>query len=259
LLNSGAAQSRPSSGVVLVIGASSGIGREVAYALSDQARSTILASRDEKELQTVAGDLSIRYAAQCHTLALDLTLPETHADRLSECLRLAGHAGLAGVILCSGFSGDQKRAEVSWAETRHILEANFLGCVSLLNQLAEYFEARRSGFICVVTSVAGDRGRQSNYIYGAAKAGMAAYLQGVRNRLHESGISVITIKPGYVDTPMTFGKPGTFLVAKPASVARSILTAIQGRKHVTYTPWFWWWIMLAIRSIPEPAFKRLRL
>ena len=107
--------------------------------------------------------------------------------------------------------------------------------------------------------MAGDRGRQSNYLYGSAKAGLSAYLQGLRNRLFRSGVRVVTIKPGFVDTSMTFGRPGLFLLASPEAIARGVYKAINSGKDVVYLPWFWRWIMLVIRLVPEGIFKRLRL
>ena len=145
------------------------------------------------------------------------------------------------------------------AEARRILDTNFTGCVSALEILARRFEARRAGFIAALSSVAGDRGRQSNYLYGAAKGGLSTYLQGLRNRLHHSGVRVVTIKPGFVDTAMTYGRPGLFLVASPERVARAVYRALRGGQDVVYVPWFWRPVMFAMRGVPERLFKRLRL
>jgi short-subunit dehydrogenase len=212
-----------------------------------------------QELRLIAADLKIRYSVSCVVCMLDLVEIDAHSRQIADCIQSAFPLGLAGVVLCSGFSGDQKSAEVAWSESKQILDVNFVGCVSILNQLAGYFESRGGGFIAVITSVAGDRGRQSNYIYGAAKAGMTTYLEGLRNRLHSANVSVTTIKPGYVDTPMTFGKPGVFMVASPRQVARSIVRSIARRRHTAYVPGFWRWIMMVVRSVPEPIFKRLHL
>ena len=157
-----------------------------------------------------------------------------------------------------GYLGDQTKGQNDWEEARRILETNFTGCVSALNIVANYFESRRTGFICAVSSVAGDRGRQSNYLYGAAKAGLSAYLQGLRNRLFRANVKVITVKPGFVDTHMTYGRPGLVLLASPESVAKGIFRAVATGKDVVYLPWFWRLIMLIVRSVPEGVFKRLR-
>lgn len=246
-------------GAVLVVGASSGIGREVANELAACQQQVILASRDLQELQLIVADMKVRNNILCAACMLDLVDIEAHDRQIADCIQCASPLGLAGVVLCSGFSGDQGRAEVFWPESKQILDINFVGCVSVLNRLAAYFESRGRGFIAVVTSVAGDRGRQSNYIYGAAKAGTATYLDGLRSRLHSVDVGVTTIKPGYVDTPMTYGKPGVFMVAPPRQIARSILRAIAGRRYTVYVPWFWRWVMMAIRSVPEPIFKQMHL
>ena len=161
-------------------------------------------------------------------------------------------------MVCIGELGNQAKGQSDWGEARRILETNFTGCVSLLNILANHFEARRAGFICALSSVAGDRGRQSNYLYGSAKAGLSAFLQGLRNRLYPAHVKVITIKPGFVVTRMTYGRPGLLLVASPERVGKGIFRAVVKGKDVVYLPWFWRFIMLMVRSIPEAIFKRLR-
>jgi short-subunit dehydrogenase len=136
---------------------------------------------------------------------------------------------------------------------------NCISVISLLTHLANYFEKQRSGCVAVITSVAGDRGRQSNYVYGAAKGAVNIFLQGMRNRLSKVGVTVLTIKPGLVDTPMTAGLPKNFLFADPAVVGTRIFNAIMRGKEIVYVPWFWRWIMLIIRTIPESVFKRMKL
>jgi short-subunit dehydrogenase len=155
--------------------------------------------------------------------------------------------------------GDQLRGQEDFAEARQIIEVNYLSYISLLHHAASHFEKRRSGFICALSSVAGDRGRQSNYLYGSSKGALTLYLQGLRNRLSKSGVAVITVKPGIVDTKMTFGKEGLLLMAKPATIASGVFKAVMKRKHSVYLPGFWRWIMLIIRHIPESIFKRMSL
>ena len=138
-------------------------------------------------------------------------------------------------------------------------QINLVSVVSLLTLLANYFEKQGKGCIAVISSVAGDRGRQSNYIYGAAKGGLTIFLQGLRNRLSKAGVCVLTIKPGFVITPMTENFKKGFLWAQPQQVAKAIVSAIRRRKNVIYVPWFWRWIMLVIRNIPENVFKRMSL
>ena len=145
------------------------------------------------------------------------------------------------------------------AEATRIVSRNLTGAVSVLTYCAEYLRVRGEGCIVGLSSVAGDRGRQSNYAYGAAKAGLSTYLQGLRNRLHPAGVRVTTVKPGFVDTAMTFGMDGLFLVASPEYVGERIARLMETRAKVVYLPWFWRYIMWIIRCIPEFLFKRLKL
>src|SRR5262245_32088329 len=153
----------------------------------------------------------------------------------------------------------QGEAQTSFELARRMIDVNYTSAVSLLNLAANYLEAQKAGFICAISSVAGDRGRQSNYIYGSTKAALNTYLEGMRVRLAKVGVPVTTVKPGFVDTRMTRGLPGMFLVAQPERVARDICRAIKKRRSVVYTPWFWWGIMSIICSIPTFVFKRLKL
>jgi len=243
---------------VLILGATSGIGRAVAAEFARHGYDLALTGRDRQEIDTIAADLAVRYGVQTRVHCFDALAFETHAKTLEACLSEAASA-VEGAILCIGYLGDQAAAQKDFAEARRILDTNLTACVSALHIIAHYFETRRSGFICAISSVAGDRGRQSNYLYGSAKGGLSIYLQGLRNRLFGSGVRVLTVKPGFVDTPMTFGRQGLFLVASPERVARAILKAIQRGQDVAYIPWFWQPIMFILRAIPERLFKRMRL
>ena len=248
---------------VLILGATSSIARAVAEEFARHNYDLILAGRDREELEILASDLSIRSGAANSAVHVEVREIEVrncavHRAALDQCRDQTGEMP-AGVVLCIGYLGDQAAAQAEPAEAHRILETNFTGCVSLLDLIAADFESRRHGFICAISSVAGDRGRQSNYFYGAAKAGLSVYLEGLRNRLFRFGVSVITIKPGFVDTAMTFGKPGLFLVASPESVGKVVYQAVARGKDVVYIPWFWRPLMLVIRAIPESIFKRLRL
>jgi short-subunit dehydrogenase len=248
-----AGRSRPR---VLVIGATSAVARALAGELAVHGRDLVLAGRDRPELETIAADLAVRHGVATAVCVLDVLDAAGHEAALGPWLE---DETLEGVVVAVGYLGDQRLAEMDLAETRRILDTNFTGCVALLNLVALRLEARGRGFICALSSVAGDRGRQSNYLYGAAKAGLSVYLQGLRNRLHRAGVRVLTVKPGFVDTAMTFGRPGLFLVASPGRVARSIFRAIEAGRDVVYVPGFWRPLMLAVRSVPERLFKRLRL
>jgi short-subunit dehydrogenase len=160
--------------------------------------------------------------------------------------------------LAFGYLGDQQAAR-DFGVGKKVIAANFTGATSILSHCANYFEQKKCGFIIGVASVAGDRGRQSNYVYGAAKGALSLYLQGLRNRLYVSGVRVITIKPGFVDTAMTYGLPGLFLVASPQYVGQRIVGSLTKSADVVYLPWFWRYIMFIIKCIPEPVFKRMKL
>ena len=165
-----------------------------------------------------------------------------------------------GVVCAFGYLGDNEEAKSDFIEARKIMETNYIGCVSILNIIANDFEKRKRGFIIGISSVAGDRGRQSNYYYGSAKAGFTAYLSGLRNRLHRSGINVLTVKPGFVRTQMTEGMElPPLLTAHPEKTARDIYKSWKKGKMTLYTKWFWRHIMLIIKYIPETIFKRMSL
>ena len=163
------------------------------------------------------------------------------------------------VLIAHGTLGNQRAAESDFALAELEYRTNFLSVVSLLTPIAAYLENKHSGTIAVISSVAGDRGRQSNFIYGSAKGALSIYLAGLSNRLFSSGVKVITIKPGFVDTPMTAHLKKSFLFACPNKVAAGIYRAIEKGNDVVYLPYFWGWIMLLIRLLPENVFKRLKL
>ena len=243
---------------MVVLGATSSVARAAAIELAVQGYDLVLAARDLEETELIATDVRIRSQRNVHALAFDALDFDGHAAFVSRCTDLLGDA-LYGVVLCFGHMEDQAEAQRSFAAARRTIDINYTGAVSILERFAGVFEERGEGVIAALSSVAGDRGRQSNYLYGSAKAGLTAYLQGLRNRLYHSGVHVVTIKPGFMDTRMTFGLSGLFLVATPAAAGRAIAKAIQRRRNVAYVPWFWLYIMLIIRHVPEVVFKRLRM
>ena len=242
---------------ILIVGAASDIAQATAHQFAANGYDVALAGRNLEELHRIARDLEIRHQVNSAVFAFEATQYDSHQPLIRHVEELFGK--LDGVLACHGYLGDQRLGQEQFEEARRIIEVNFISCVSLLNAVASLFEARRSGFICAISSVAGDRGRQSNYLYGAAKGALSLYLQGLRNRLAKSGVAVTTIKPGFVDTKMTEGVEGMFLAAKPETVARGIYRAITKRKNTVYLPGFWYWIMRIIRSIPEPVFKKMSL
>jgi short-subunit dehydrogenase len=242
---------------VLLLGGTSGIGVAVASELAKNGAQIHLLGRNIVELERTAADLSLRHSCPVTFGEFVADAFETHAKCFSQAADTLGNIDV--VVVSIGELGDQKQAEKDFNQAQRIIDSNYTGVVSFLSQAANYLEAKGSGTIIGISSVAGDRGRKSNYTYGSAKAALSAYLQGMRARLCKSGVHVLTVKPGFVDTKMSFGKPGMFLVASPESVAKVIIKAANKKQDVIYVPWFWFWIMLIIRCIPETIFKRLKL
>jgi short-subunit dehydrogenase len=216
-----------------------------------------LVARDPVKLDSVARDLMTRGAGSVAVHAADLDDTRQHIAMLEDVAASLGGIDLA--LMAHGVLGSQEDAQADYAAASAVLTTNFLSPVSLITWLANYFEAAKDGTLAVISSVAGDRGRKSNYVYGASKGGLNVFLDGVRNRIDRAGVQVLTIRPGFVATPMTAHLPRGPLFASPADVARRILQAIRRRKDVAYVPWFWSPIMFAIRAVPEAVFKNLDL
>jgi decaprenylphospho-beta-D-erythro-pentofuranosid-2-ulose 2-reductase len=240
---------------VLIIGATSAIAAEVARLYAGRGASLVLTGRNPARLAAVGDDLRVRGAASVDTEVLDVLDRDRHAD----VVKRAFADRLDVALVAHGELPDQQRCQADPGEAARALELNLVTTAELLTLLANEFEAQRSGTIAVVTSVAGDRGRQSNYVYGAAKAGVSVFLQGLRQRLRAAGVRVVTLKPGFVDTPMTAHLPRNPLASSPRRAARAIYHAIESRRDVAYIPWFWRPVMALIRAVPESIFKRLRL
>ena len=241
-------------GPVLIVGALSDIGAAVASAWAERGRPLILAARESARLAPMASDLALRYGAavrtvECDVLAID---PAAFLDSLGET---------PAVLVCVvGLLGDQGEAERDPGAFRLVVESNFTAPAALIGEAANRMAGRGAGVIVGVSSVAGERGRASNYAYGAAKAGLTAFLSGLRNRLAGAGVRVITVLPGFVDTRMTAGmKLPAALTARPEEVAKAILAAEARGRDVIWVRPVWRWIMLVIRLIPESIFKRLKL
>jgi decaprenylphospho-beta-D-erythro-pentofuranosid-2-ulose 2-reductase len=212
-----------------------------------------LVARSREKLTSVAQDLLVRGALRVDMIVADLDDTQTHPQMLSVAASQLGAIDLA--LLAHGILGDQASAERDYLVAEQILGTNLLGPVSLLTWLANYCESQGGGTLAVISSVAGDRGRKSNYVYGASKAGLNAFLSGLRNRCDRAGVQVLTIKPGFVATPMTAHIPKNRLFATPEQVARGILRGVRKRKDIVYVPWFWRPIMTIVRAVPERIFK----
>ncbi len=241
----------------LIIGATSAIAEALARRLAATGDALFLVARDGGKLEAVAADLRNRGAAKVASASLEALDYARHGPVVAEAIAALG--GLDRVVIAYGTLPDQNACAQSAELTQREFELNATSIISLLTPLANHFEKRGRGTIAVISSVAGDRGRQSNYVYGAAKGALNRFLEGLRNRLGPAGVRVVTVKPGFVDTPMTSAFKKGALWATPDRVARDIERALERGSETLYTPWFWRWIMLIIRHIPEFIFKRMKL
>jgi decaprenylphospho-beta-D-erythro-pentofuranosid-2-ulose 2-reductase len=242
---------------ILIFGATSAIAEAAARLFAARGDALALAGRSGARLQAIADDLKLRGAAVVDTLVIDAR----EFDRFPALLQAASErlGGLDAALIAHGTLSDQAACQGSVELLRQEFDVNAFSFMALCTHLATRFEAQGHGVIAVISSVAGDRGRQSNYAYGSAKAAVTAFTSGLRQRLYPKGVRVVTIKPGFVSTPMTAAFRKGLLWATPQRVAADIVRAMDGGKAVIYTPWFWRPIMWIIRSVPETMFRRLRL
>ncbi|HMF65028.1 MAG TPA: SDR family oxidoreductase [Edaphobacter sp.] len=242
---------------ILVLGATSGIAEATCRIWASQGASLFLVARNAEKLAAVAADLRTRGASYVDTAVADLDDTDQHPTLLSHAINSL--TGLDIAFLAHGILGDQSKAEQDFNTAAQILHTNFMAPVSLLTWLANFCVQRHAGTLAVISSVAGDRGRKSNYLYGSSKAGLSAFLGGLRNRVDREGVTILSIKPGPVKTAMTAGMKGSEKFADVNSVAKSIVSAIDARKDTLYVPFQWQPIMFVIRNIPERIFKKLNL
>jgi short-subunit dehydrogenase len=242
---------------LLIIGATSAIAHAVARRHAVRHARLFLVARNQDALQAHAADLKVLGAEDVQTLTLDANDVPAQAASLEQAF--AAFGGFDAALLAYGTLPDQAACQGSVAETLAAFDTNARSTIAWLTQLATRFEAQRTGVLAVISSPAADRGRASNYVYGSAKAAVSTFASGLRQRLHGTGVRVLTVSPGFVDTPMTAAFRKGPLWAKPGQVAKDIDHALQHRSGTVYTPWFWRWIMLIIRSLPEPLFSRLKL
>lgn len=242
---------------ILIIGATSAIAQETAKLYARDGAELFLVARSAFKLNSVKDDLVVRGAKRAETYVLDVSELDRHAEMISAAIDALGELDMA--LIAHGTLGDQRLSEESVEKALEEFTNNCTSVISLLTILANYFEQRKRGCIAVISSVAGDRGRKSNYVYGAAKGALSIFLQGLRGRLAASGVKVVTIKPGFVDTPMTASLRKGLLFASPRTVGRGIYDAMNKGKDVVYLPWFWRPIMLIVKSVPERVFKKVSL
>ena len=238
---------------VLILGASSDVGRALANEYNTHDYNLILAARNSVDVES--------YVSKWPDRKNTFIVPFEARDFENHKSWFEKLPSIPTITICVfGYLGKQEVAETNWNECETIIDSNYTGAVSVLNVIANVYRNNKGGVIAGISSVGGERGRQSNYIYGSAKAGFTTYLSGLRNRLFSSGVHVLTVKPGFIDTKMTaelnLPKP---ITAKPDQVAKRIRTAIERKQNVIYVLSIWFWIMLVIKLIPEFIFKRLKL
>lgn len=239
----------------LILGASSSIARAFARLVAARGAAVTLAGRDLEDLQSSANDARLRGASVARVLSCDVTDP---VSRIACIADATIPETTLNVLVAIGYMPDQDAMDCDPVLTHAMMEATYAGPVALLQGLAPELERQRGGSVVVIGSVAGDRGRRKNYLYGSAKAGLATYAGGLRARLFPAGATVTLVKPGFVDTAMTWGLPGLFLVASPEDCAAAILRAAESGRSEIYHPFFWRYIMLIIRHIPAVVMKRLK-
>ena len=242
---------------VLIFGATSAIAQATARRLAQPNVRFHLVARDAAKLEAVRADLATRGCAAVSVAVADLDDLERHASLID-----AAHHALGGIdaaIVAQGTLSDQAACEADFARTAAEMRTNFIAPASLLAELANRFAARGSGTLVGISSVAGDRARRSNYVYGTAKGALSLFLAGLRARLRDRGVRVITVKPGFVDTPMTARFRKGILWASPDRIARGIVRAMESGGGEVYLPWFWRPIMFVIRHLPEAIFVRLKV
>ena len=241
---------------LLILGANSDVAHAIAkkFALAERAN-LYLASRNIELLQKKAQDIRVRCRVKAEALSFDALDYASHNDFYERF-----DPRPDGVVLAFGYYGDQQKAQQDFREAKHVIETNFMGAASILEVIAADFERRGYGFIICFSSAAGERGRQTNYIYGSAKGALTVYLSGLRNRLYKSNVRVITVLPGFIRTKMTEGLDlPEKLIAEPEEVAEDVYKAYKKRKDIIYTKWFWRIIMFLIKITPEKIFKMLKL
>lgn len=240
----------------IILGATSSMARAFARTLAAEGAGLILAGRDRDEIERLAADCRLRGARLAEAHDFDTRRPEGFAALID---RMGAEEGELNAAVFTGSMPAQAEIDADPGLVAGVVADSHTGPAAFLQMFAPLIEARGAGTVVGVGSVAGDRGRLGNYVYGAAKAAFHTYLSGLRNRLTRAGGHVVTVKPGFVDTSMTWGLPGMFLVAPPERVARDIRRAVRRRRNVIYTPGFWALIMLIIRHVPEPVFKKLKI
>ncbi len=240
---------------VLILGASSDMAIAIAKKFAENKYDVQLAARNPEQLKPAQSDIIIRYNVQCTLHPFDALQFSSHDAFFN------GLTPKPDVTICVfGIMDDELTAFDKWDITERMINTNFTGAVSILNTAAKYYITQKKGTIVGISSVAGERGRESKLIYGSAKAGFSAFLAGLRNKLYKENVHVVSVKPGFVYTRMTENiELPKLLTAQPSEVADAVFSAVQKKKNVVYVKWFWKYIMLIIKYIPEFQFKKMSL
>lgn len=244
------------AGTWVVLGASSAAARAFARLVGGRGCAVVLAGRDIEDMERTAGDIRVRGAAAVRVVRFDALDPATDPALPAA---LEGLPGPVNLFLAFGIMPSQAEIDARPELVDAVMAANLSGAGRILLRLAPLLEAQGRGHVVVLGSVAGDRGRLKNYVYGASKAGLHAFLQGYRARMHRAGVHVLTVKPGFLDTAMTWAQGPLPLALAPDDFAVLVMRAVERRAEVAYVPWPWRWIMTIIRAVPERLFKRTNI
>lgn len=242
---------------IIILGATSAIAEQCARIWAEKGESLYLVGRNDNRLTVIASDLRVRGASKVDTLTLDLNEFDKHEEMLVNASRSMNGIDIA--LIAHGTLSNQGECEKSVELTMQEINTNALSTISLLTLIANEFERKQSGIIAVISSVAGDRGRASNYVYGSAKAMVSTFLSGLRQRLYKSNVTVVTIKPGFVDTPMTAAFKKNLLWVKPKYLAQRIVSKIKESNSEIYLPYYWKFIAVVVKQLPNIIFKRVHL
>lgn len=241
----------------VIAGATSAIAKAFSRIVAEAGHDVILLGRDVDKLKSLEADLSIRYSATVNHLNFDAVDVDQHDAIAAACIALTDKP--ISVLIAFGYMPITDSLACPIENAQRTMQVNYNGAATLSLAFVPYLKEQKSSHLLVLGSVAGDRGRQSNFIYGSAKAGLEQFCEGLRAALHGTGISVTLMRLGYIDTPLTYGKPGYFLAASPEECARKCLSAANNRRAACYFPWFWRWIMLIFKWVPRFIFNRMKV
>lgn len=242
---------------VLILGGYSGIAQKVGELLAAEGSSLFLVGRNKEKLEIVAKHFEVLGAKNVWVEQADLNNLDNHKMIIEKAINTL--MGLDLLLVCYGILPDQKKLEQNPEKILVNYYTNSISIIHFVSLIANFFESKNAGIIAVVTSVAGERGRKTNYFYGSAKACVDVFLDGLRHRLFRTNVKVVTIKPGIVDTAMTKDIENKILIAKPEVVATDIIRGIRNGKNIIYTPWYWKYIMAVLKILPNSLFNRLNI